>query len=234
VIEKSFLELKNLIFRWKKNEPEILNISSFKLTQGQKIFLHGPSGSGKTTFLGILGGVLSPQVGEVQLLGHSLSAMSAAEKDQFRADHIGFIFQQFNLLPYLSVLENVKLSCAFSGHRKDKIKKNNSNIDIEALRLLASMGIQEESLLKRNVVELSVGQQQRVAVARALMGAPELIIADEPTSALDYDARGSFIELLMKECLRNQSTLIFVSHDQTLSEKFDQSISLSEINLRST
>ena len=155
-----------------------------------------------------------------------MNGLKGSAKDKFRADHIGFIFQQFNLVPYLSVLENVTLPCHFSKSRQSK----SDNLDAQALHLLNDLGMAEDKLLNKSVTELSVGQQQRVAAARALIGNPEIIIADEPTSALDSDARETFIELLFQECQQSNSTLLFVSHDRSLAKLFDRQIDLTAIN----
>ncbi|MEM1001528.1 MAG: ATP-binding cassette domain-containing protein, partial [Bacteroidota bacterium] len=138
------------------------------------------------------------------------------------ADHIGYIFQMFNLLPYLSVVENVTLPCSFSKHRFNKVAGNDKKVDDEAVRLLSKLGLSDSKLLSKPVTELSLGQQQRVAACRALIGSPEILIADEPTSALDADAQESFLELLSEECSNNDITLIFVSHDERLSNGFDK------------
>ena len=136
----------------------------------------------------------------------------------------------FNLIPYLSLLENVTLPCRFSKKRHAKALEKEQSLENEAVRLLNQLGIHDQSLMQRKVTELSMGQQQRVATARALIGAPEIIIADEPTSALDADSREAFLKLLFSECEAADATLIFVSHDSGLQTLFDQSIALAEIN----
>jgi len=145
-------------------------------------------------------------------------------------DHIGYIFQLFNLLPYLSIEENVLLPLSFSNSRAKKVGKTKNDQIKDAERLLKSLDMDEQLAKKKPVTELSVGQQQRVAVARALIGNPELIIADEPTSALDSDLRHSFLELLFSECKKAGSTLLFVSHDSSLGNFFNRKISMEEIN----
>ena len=163
-----------------------------------------------------------PQEGTLTILDRRVDAMTGAKRDRFRADHIGYIFQMFNLVPYLSVIENVTLPLRFSKKRLQKAGGHAATA--EAIRLLNHLGMGSRELLHRSVTELSVGQQQRVAAARALIGAPELIIADEPTSALDADNREGFIDLLFQECARNRTTLIFVSHDKALGAHFDRTI----------
>ena len=223
------IKISDLQFAWKKQAQLVLDIDSLQVNEGERVFLRGPSGSGKSTLLSLLAAVTSPQCGELKVLGQDLKKLGHAKRDQFRADHIGFIFQMFNLLPYLGVIENVLLPLHFSAQRKDRVLKSGSMKD-EALRILAHLDLSGEDILSRATHELSVGQQQRVAAARALIGSPEIVIADEPTSSLDTDRRDAFIDLLVNECNENKSTLIFVSHDKSLESHFDRSISLSEIN----
>ena len=222
------IEITQLGFAW-PGQPELLDIPSFTLSHGVSLFLKGPSGSGKTTLLGLLGGVQQPGRGSVKLLGTDLGQLSSSARDRFRVDHTGYIFQQFNLLPFLPVLENVLLPCRFSVPRAARARKRHGSIEQAATRLLAQLGIRSE-LLERRADSLSIGQQQRVAAARALIGQPELVIADEPTSALDTDSREAFIQLLFTECREAGSSLLFVSHDQSLAPLFDHSLSLSDLN----
>jgi len=224
------IQINALQFRWRRNLPEVLNIREMNVTCGERIFIHGPSGSGKSTLLSLLAGVNLPTAGEVQVLGRSLGTLSGPQRDHFRSNHIGFIFQLFNLIPYLSVLENVTLPCRFSRLRKNKVLNSNATLEDEALRLLKHLDMANEELIHRPITELSVGQQQRVATARALIGAPEIIIADEPTSALDSDMRQAFLQLLFQECEATRSTLLFVSHDRQLEPLFEHQIALDEIN----
>lgn len=214
-------------FKWSEKESWCLNIDELAISQGEKIFLHGPSGSGKTTFLDLITGIHSPQKGSIELLGQSLQSLKAKQRDQFRSDHIGLIFQQFNLLPYLNIIENVVLPCHFSKTRKNKVLQN-ASLEEQAKVLLTGLGINFE-LFARKATELSVGQQQRVAVARALIGQPEIIIADEPTSALDEDARNGFIQELFEQSQANNTTIVFVSHDKTLEHYFDRSIPIQSL-----
>lgn len=222
------ININSLRFAWQK-EP-IIHIDALTIQQGQHLFIEGPSGSGKSTLLNLLGGVITPQSGDIEILGQSLNQMSSSQKDAFRANHIGFIFQQFNLIPYLSVLDNITLPCTFSDDRKQKALKRSGSLQKEAMRLLAALGINDKALIQRSVNELSVGQQQRVAAARAMLGSPDIIIADEPTSALDYDHRQAFIRILFEECEKENITLIFVSHDATLKHHFSHHINLQKLN----
>ncbi len=226
------IELNQVRFSWNSSQTEspILDISEFQVFPGERVFLKGPSGSGKTTLLGLIGGVLSAQSGTVSVLGQPLHQWKGGKRDKFRASHIGFIFQMFNLIPYLSVIENVLLPCRFAKLRRDRALKETTDLTAEGLRLLNALDLKDPALLQRSITELSVGQQQRVAAARALIGRPELIIADEPTSALDTDTRAAFLKLLFKECEAANTTLLFVSHDSALASVFDRSLSLPELN----
>ncbi|WP_422138664.1 ABC transporter ATP-binding protein [Endozoicomonas sp. ALC020] len=222
------IELTAVEFSWKAGIP-VLDIPELTVSRGEKVFVRGPSGSGKTTLLGLLGGVITPERGQVNVLGNDISRFSPVQRDRFRADHIGFIFQMFNLIPYLSVIENVTLSLGFAKKRKSNLDSIAGSEQDEARRLLKHLEL-DESILHRPATELSIGQQQRVAAARALIGKPDLIIADEPTSALDTDTREAFINLLFAECETVGNTLLFVSHDRSLESLFDRSIVLNEIN----
>ena len=221
------VSLRDLAFSW-DGQGLVLDIPAFFLARGETVFIKGPSGSGKSTLLGLIGGVLLADRGEVNVLGTSLSSLSGRRRDRFRADHLGIIFQMFNLLPYLSVIENVTLACRFSPVRRNAAEKRGGVVE-EAVRLLTSLGL-DDTLLNRPVTTLSVGQQQRVAAARALIGSPALIIADEPTSALDEAHRGQFLDLLMTECKACNAALVFVSHENSLSDRFDRVVALAELN----
>tara|TARA_Y100001001_G_scaffold28454_1_gene23757 strand:+ start:253 stop:948 length:696 start_codon:yes stop_codon:yes gene_type:complete len=220
------VSISDLRFAWALGR-DVLDIESFTLNAGERLFLRGASGSGKSTLLGIVAGVLEAGSGSVQILGHELTTLKPAARDRLRADHLGVIFQMFNLVPYLSVIGNVTLPLRFSPKRRAAIDGTEEN---EARRLLARLGLTDESLLSRRVSDLSVGQQQRVAAARALIGGPEIVIADEPTSALDAHVRDQFISLLSEEAQRTGAALLFVSHDAGLADHFDRAVDLSDIN----
>jgi putative ABC transport system ATP-binding protein len=220
------IELTNVHFAWPRGEP-VLAIAKFQVSRGERFFLKGASGSGKSTLLGLIGGVLQQARGSIEVLGTSMRDLRGSRRDAFRAAHIGFIFQMFNLLPYLSVLENVTLTARFSRARAVRC---GADLNAEARRLLAALGLSDPRLLMRPVTALSIGQQQRVAAARALLGRPALLIADEPTSALDAETRLGFVELIKRECTSAETTLLFVSHDTALSDCFDRTVSMSEIN----
>ena len=208
---------------------DILDIAGMHVRRSQRVFVFGPSGCGKSTLLALIGGVLQPREGTVAVLGENLAGMKSAARDRMRSDHVGFIFQQFNLVPYLSVVENVSLPCRYSPRRLSRACNADGSVGQSAARLLSALGIGAE-LRSRKSTDLSVGQQQRVAAARALIGRPELVIADEPTSSLDADRRREFIDLLLSECDRAKSTVIFVSHDASLATHFEVVIDLGRSN----
>lgn len=221
-------QFTDLEFAW-PGQSACLKIGNAAVNSKKQVFLHGPSGCGKSTLLALLGGILLPQSGRLEVFGTNPASLSGRQRDRFRVDHIGFIFQQFNLIPYLDALGNVLLPCRFSPQRTARAIARDGSAEASARALLATMGLHGE-LLGRPASRLSVGQQQRVAAARALIGQPPLVIADEPTSALDADRQQSFLDLLQAECRSAGSTLIFVSHDQRLATRFEESISLPGIN----
>lgn len=216
------VRLSAVEFAWPGAAP-ILRLPELSIARGERVFVKGPSGSGKSTLLSLLAGVLVPTSGRIEVLGQDLGSLGAAQRDRFRGDHIGYVFQMFNLLPWLSVLENVMLPARFSPRRRGRAGKDPS---AEVRRLLAELGLDGADFGHRRVSQLSIGQQQRVAVARALFGRPEVMIADEPTSALDEDARKAFLDLLQSECAAQRSTLVFASHETSLAERFDRVIGL--------
>lgn len=215
----NIFEISDLKFKYSNNESLVLDIPQLNIKQGQSVFLYGPSGSGKSTLLEILAAVAAPQSGKIQILNQDMSVLSNTEKDQFRSQHIGYIFQQFNLVPYLSVEENINLPFLFN--KKNKSEKIYS-------RLVSALNI--KNIEHKKVNQLSIGQQQRVAAARALVFQPEIILADEPTSALDFNHRESFIKILFELSAEQNSTLVFVSHDMTLKPLFNTALDLTAIN----
>ncbi|GAA0899790.1 ABC transporter ATP-binding protein [Rothia nasimurium] len=203
-----------------------LTLDDFTLAKGERLFLCGPSGSGKSTLLGLLSGVLQPSTGQVSVLGQQLSLLRAPERDRFRADHIGYVFQQFNLLPFLDPVENVLMGCAWSRERRQRAGGLPSSLRMEAVRLLQALELDGDAIQRTRTSALSVGQQQRVAAARALIGGPALLLADEPTSALDGRSRDAFLHLLLGECARHGTGVLFVSHDMALARHFDRAVTL--------
>jgi putative ABC transport system ATP-binding protein len=222
------VRMRDVRFTWPGRNAFALKVGTFSVPAGARLLLIGPSGSGKSTFLSLLAGIARPQAGVLRVLGTDFSGLGSAARDRFRAEHIGIIFQMFNLLPYGSVLDNVVLPLSFSGRRRARATASGP-AETEARRLLVSLGLDAAELDGLSAASLSVGQQQRVAAARALIGRPELIVADEPTSALDRDRQAAFLDLLFAEVQAAGATLIMVSHDESLGPRFDSVVRLDEI-----
>jgi putative ABC transport system ATP-binding protein len=230
VSKPTLIHLQGADFAWHAKAEPAIKSAHLHVEKHEHVFLRGASGSGKSTLLNIIGGIVTPQNGQVNIVGHDFCQLKGLQKDRVRADHIGFIFQQFNLIPYLSILENVILPCRFSKLRRDNAIKRSGSVIEEATYLLSRLYPKGKFSFHRTTSELSVGQQQRVAAARALIGQPQLIIADEPTSSLDYDAREAFMALLFDEIKQSGSTLLYVSHDPTHQHLFDSVVDMSLIN----
>ncbi|MBO9512810.1 MAG: ABC transporter ATP-binding protein [Variovorax sp.] len=222
------LSAQSLRFCWPGAKAPCIDIERLDVAAGEAVFLHGPSGCGKSTLLSLMAGVLVADAGRATLLGHDWGALPGAARDRLRVAHVGYIFQQFNLLPYLSVIDNVLLPCRFSARRMARASRE-GRARAQAEHLLGQMGL-DASLWRRQAMQLSVGQQQRVAAARALIGHPEVVIADEPTSALDEDRREAFLDVLLTACATNHSALVFVSHDQRIAARFARHVLLPDIN----
>ncbi|MBW7471248.1 ABC transporter ATP-binding protein [Marinobacter sp. M216] len=220
------IETTGLSHCW-DSEHSPITFPDLTLPAGEHLFLHGPSGSGKSTFLSLLSGMLSPSTGGIGILGTPIHQLNAGDRDRFRADHIGVIFQQFNLVPYLSAEANVTLPCRLSASRRDATDPDPTR---EAHRLLTALAIPKDCW-PRSVTRLSIGQQQRIAAARALIGGPEIILADEPTSALDSDNRDRFLDLLLTLAEERNTSVLFVSHDRSLAQHFTHQVRLTEPEL---
>ncbi|ODS24268.1 ABC transporter ATP-binding protein [Candidatus Endobugula sertula] len=212
----------HVVYPGMPNKP-ILNIQSWVVGPQEQVFVHGPSGCRKSTLLNLLSGMLVPKNGEVSILNDRLDQMDQRQRDRFRANHIGYVFQQFNLIPYLNAVESVQLATHFGKHATSGVRQN----EIEAL--LEKLNISSDDWHKQ-ASTLSIGQQQRVAIARALINKPTLLIADEPTSSLDQDNRDNFMSVLMSLVAENNITLVFVSHDLSLSRYFNRVDALSDIS----
>lgn len=226
--------IRDLRFSWQRNSLKrfsrqhvrsqkkpswSLEIPNLRIERGEHVFVEGPSGSGKSTLLGLIAGVTPVKHGQLWVAGQALHAMQARKRDHFRANHLGFVFQQLNLIPYLSVIDNIVLPVRFAGKLVAQFKPRASQL-AERLGIPVALHAQAASCL-------SVGQQQRVAIARALIEKPALLIADEPTSALDTANRDGFIQLMLEEASRDASTVIFVSHDHGLQRHFHRTIQLT-------
>lgn len=229
----ALLQINDFFLRYSCDTNFSLNIDQLLIEKNTKTFIEGPSGCGKTTFLNVITGLIKPNRGQINVLDTDLTTLNPIACDQFRADHFGIIFQLFNLLPYLTVIENIILPCTFSNSKKQKALLISSSLEEEAKRLCRELDI-TDTLLNKPVNQLSIGQQQRVSIARAIIGQPEIIIADEPTSALDNERKNQFMTLLLKECETYNLNLIFVSHDTSLQQHFDTSYNLNTLNTIST
>ena len=231
---KSRAETPNVIrmsgvrFVWPGRDAFSLTVDAFSLPAAKRILLIGPSGSGKSTFLSLICGILAPQTGEIDILGTDITKLAASGRDGFRAEHFGIIFQIFNLLPYGTVIDNVLLPLSFAPMRRKRATTNGRAED-EAVRLLTCLGLEPHLTRGPSAANLSVGQQQRVAAARALIGSPEIVVADEPTSALDRNRQAAFLDLLFTQVSDAGATLIMVSHDETLAGRFDEVMRLETI-----
>jgi len=227
------LEIEQLRFAWPGSAQDCLAIDTLVIGAGETVFLYGPSGCGKSTLLSLMAGVLQAQHGHVALNGRAWASLRPAQRDRYRVDHMGYIFQQFNLLPYLSVMDNTLAPCRFSAVRAQAAIGQSGSLQAAARVWLEGMGM-PAPLWDRPARDLSVGQQQRVAAARALIGNPSIVIADEPTSALDESRRDEFLDLLLASCKATNSALVFVSHDQRMAGRFQRRIALPDINRASS
>ena len=222
------VRMSGVRFAWPGRNAFTLVIENFALKRGERLFLVGPSGSGKSTFLSLLAGIVTPQEGVIEVLGTDIAKLSGAARDRFRAEHYGIIFQMFNLLPYGSVIDNVVLPLSFSHKRRARAEAE-GGVHAEAARLLETLSLEKAVIQNGSAANLSVGQQQRVAAARALIGSPELIVADEPTSSLDRNRQQAFLDLLFADIEAAGATLVMVSHDESLSSRFTRVVNLTDI-----
>lgn len=220
------LQIENLSFSYPGQQPVFARFN-LTLNPGDRLFVSGSSGCGKSTLLSLCAGMLTPDSGSVACSGQILERLAASQRDRLRADAMGFLFQAFNLVPYLSALDNVLLPIRISPIRRMRVAESANTPDAEAKRLLQAMDLGPVHFDK-TASQLSLGQQQRVAAARALIGGPAVIFADEPTSALDPGNAERLLDLLLSECHKNATALLFVSHHRELGKFFDKNLSLSE------
>lgn len=219
------LALKDLRFAWPGVAGFELEVDDFALPKGQRALLLGASGSGKSTLLSLICGIATPNAGSVEVAGQDIARLSRRRRDRFRAENIGIVFQQFNLLPYATPLDNAMLPLRFAPRRRARVGDERA----EALRLAAALGLDADLMTGAAAGSLSVGQQQRVAVVRALIGAPSLIVADEPTSALDASTQAAFVDTLFTHVAAAEATLLMVSHDERLADRFDRTIGIEDV-----
>ncbi|MGH1576443.1 ABC transporter ATP-binding protein [Planktotalea sp.] len=218
------LNLESTRYRWPGRAGFELSIPTLSLAPSETVLLLGESGSGKSTLLSLICGTILADEGRVSVAGCDIARLSAGKRDGFRAEQIGLIFQQFNLLPFASVEDNILLPLQFAPKRRSRVLDTKA----EAKRLCQDLELPSDIMTMR-AGTLSVGQQQRVAAARALIGAPPLIIADEPTSALDAETQARFLDLLFAQSRAHGTTLLMVSHDARLSRQFDRVLQMHDI-----
>jgi putative ABC transport system ATP-binding protein len=217
------IEFKHVKFAYQPGAPLVIDIPHWQVARGESLFVSGASGSGKSTLLNLICGALTPSAGEITLLDEPFSTLSSAKRDSFRGRHIGVVFQQFNLIPYLTVKQNIQAAAYFG-------KGIDTDFDGRLKQFLAQLQLPTD-VLEQKAAQLSVGQQQRVAIVRALINSPEILVVDEPTSALDADARDAFMQVLLASVSQSNSTLLFVSHDMHLSTHFDHQIDIGKLAL---
>jgi putative ABC transport system ATP-binding protein len=218
------LVLSDVGFAWRRRGGFSLSCPSFRMAHGESVLLLGASGSGKSTLLSLVCGVVTADTGVVAVDGTDIGGLRPGRRDRFRAERIGVIFQQFNLLPYARVADNIRLPLLFAPERRARA----GDAWTEAVRLCRVLGLSDD-VMTAPAGRLSVGQQQRVAVARALIGAPPLIVADEPTSALDAATQDAFLGLLFEQTRRTGSSLLLVSHDERLGARFDRVVRIDAL-----
>ena len=197
----------------------VLDIESFSMAAGQQCALEGQSGSGKSTLLHVISGIMRPDQGKVVIDGVDLMRLSEARRDRIRADRLGLVFQQFNLLPGFTALENVLVAMSFSSARVDRQR---------AIDLLTSVRLEDR--MHHKPAELSIGQQQRVAVARALANRPRVILADEPTASIDPAHQQQVVDLLKDTCAQYEVALLVVTHAPEVAGQFSTRLRLENFN----
>lgn len=215
------LQVENLIKRYRSPDGEtqtVIDVPAFEMASGEQVAMRGESGSGKTTLLNLIAGILTPDDGAIKVADRWMTGSSEAKRDQIRAEHIGYIFQTFNLLHGYTALENIELAMRFgTGLNRP-----------HARALLERVGLADR--MNYRPAQLSVGQQQRVAVARALANKPNLVLADEPTGNLDTRRATDAMAMIREICKENGAALLLVSHDQRMLDLFDKVYDLAEIN----
>ena len=217
---QTVLDIRGLRFTYPGAHEPVLEIDQLTLAQNEQMLLTGGSGSGKSTLLHLIAGLIDPQAGSITVAGRSIHKLRGPDRDRFRGRHIGLVFQTHQLLPGFSAQENVELAMTFTNipasEHSDRARETLTRLGIER------PGAQPD--------DLSVGQQQRVAVARALVTGPELLLADEPTASLDPDNADAAVELIQEVCRERQAALLLVSHDPTLKDRFTNTRALHELS----
>ena len=216
------LELRNVMKAYRDpsgGRVPVLNVTDFKMSNGEQVVLVGSSGGGKTTLLNIIAGITTVDSGEVVVAGTNIVRLSEAARDRFRAERIGYVFQTFNLLPAFTALENVLLGMSFGGRKVDRVR---------ATKLLERVGLGHR--LHHKPAQMSVGEQQRTSGARALANTPRLLLADEPTANVDVANQQNVLQLLRESCRENNVSLLLVTHAQEVAAQFDRVEKLADFN----
>lgn len=223
------LAIENLEFTWPGRDGFSISVEAFSVAPGERILLTAPSGAGKSTLIALISGILVAQRGSIAVGGIDLARLNPSQRDGLRAEQIGLIFQSFNLISYLTALDNILLPLSFAP---DRLRRAGGWAAAEktAGAMLEEIGLPFAEIARKKAANLSIGQQQRVAVLRALIGSPPLIIADEPTSALDSDRQQAFLAMLDDQLDRTGSALLMVSHDPGLTARFDRTVPLASFN----
>ena len=198
---------------------DVLDVPGFVLAGGEQAALEGSSGSGKSTLLHVISGIMRPDSGRVEVAGTDITKLPEDRRDRLRADTLGLVFQQFNLLPGFTALENVLVAMSFASGRPDRLR---------AAGLLEAVGLGHR--LHHKPAELSIGQQQRVAVARALANRPRAVLADEPTASIDAAHKQQVVDLLKDTCREEGVALLVVTHDPDVARQFPRRLTLEEFN----
>ena len=222
---KPLIEITQLRFRY-AGTPFELHIPRLEIAEGERVAVVGPSGSGKTTLLNLLAGIVIPQAGTVTIQDDPISQWSDAARRQFRISQIGMVFQQFELIPYLTIQDNVELP-----YRLHPALSRGTDLPDRVHRLLASVGL--SGYARRYPHQLSQGEQQRAALCRAVIHQPRLILADEPTGNLDRLTKQRVIELLLAQVADENRTLVVVTHDLELVPQFDRTIDFADFQVSS-
>ena len=215
------ITINNLILEYRSGaEPfVVLDIPAWEVADNEQVAISGPSGSGKSTLLNVIAGLLLPTGGSLNVCGEELGKLGEAERDRFRANHVSYIFQTFNLLQGYTALENVLLGATFSSGKPNRG---------QAKHLLERVGLGKR--LRHFPSQMSIGEQQRVAIARALAKEPKLILADEPTGSLDPYHSGEVVRLLREACREHGCSLIVVSHEAAVADAFDRRVDFLHLN----
>jgi ABC-type lipoprotein export system ATPase subunit len=215
------LELRNVRKAYGNGGPPVIDIASFELERSAQVVLAGESGSGKTTFLNLVSGILDPDAGEIRIDGVDIVQLSGRARDAFRGAKVGFVFQTFNLLQGFTALDNVLVALMFGGAPRAERRSR-------AEHLLERVGLQEH--MRKRPAQLSVGQQQRVGIARALVNRPALVLADEPSAQLDRANAERVLDLLKEVCRESGAALLVVAHDQVVFDRFERVVQIGELN----